>query len=110
MLAPWLEDPHQLQRFAEVIDLSTALTLDRLLEPVLGPGASARNPEENDAAVPWLTPLKLGYRVHLTLELIPAHAARLSRLVAATGQPSPRRSGCPRDICSHPPGQNSSCK
>jgi hypothetical protein len=70
VLAPRLEDPHQLQRFAEVIDLSTALTLDRLLESVLGPGASARNPDENDADVPWLTPLKLGYRVHLTLELI----------------------------------------
>ena len=69
VLSPQLQGP-QLQRFAEVIDLSTALTLDRLLEPVLGPGACARRPQENDAALPWLTPLKLGYRIHLVFELV----------------------------------------
>lgn len=47
-----------------------ALTLDRLLEPVLGPGACNAPVEVNHAALPWLTPLKLGYHVHLALELL----------------------------------------
>ncbi len=70
LLAPRLHDPQQIQRFAETIDLTTALTLDRLLDAVLGPGACARPPEENEAALPWLTPLKLGYRIHITPALI----------------------------------------
>jgi len=46
------------------------LTLDRVLEQVLGPGASARDPRANEAAAPWLTGLKLGSRIHLVLELL----------------------------------------
>ena len=69
VLGPQLQHS-QLHRFAEAIDISIALTLDRLLESVLGPGTCSRNPEENEAAVPWLNPLKLGYRIHLVLELI----------------------------------------
>jgi hypothetical protein len=69
-LAPVLQDSQQTQRFAEAIDLSATLTLDRLLESVLGPGACSRPSEENEAAVPWLTPLKLGYRIHLALEFL----------------------------------------
>jgi hypothetical protein len=70
VLASELQDPQQVQRFAETVDLSFALTFDRLLEAVLGPGACSRPPEENEAALPWLTPLKLGYRIHLALELL----------------------------------------
>jgi hypothetical protein len=70
LLAPGLHDPHQVERFAQTIDLATMLTLDRLLEAVLGPGACSRPPEDNDAALPWLTPLKLGYRIHITLEFL----------------------------------------
>ena len=69
VIGPQLQDP-QLHHFAEAVDVATALTLDRLLESVLGPGACSRNPEENEAAVPWLIPLELGYRIHLVLELI----------------------------------------
>jgi len=70
VLASELQDPQQVQRFAETVDLSIALTFYRLLEAVLGPGACSRPPEENEAALPWLTPLKLGYRIHLALELL----------------------------------------
>jgi hypothetical protein len=38
------------------LEVSTALTLDRLLEAVLGPGACFRSPEEDEARLPWLTP------------------------------------------------------
>ena len=58
------------QRFAETVDLAAVLTLDRVLEQVLGPGASARDPRANEAAAPWLTGLKLGSRIHLILELL----------------------------------------
>ena len=60
----------QLRRFAETIDLATVLTLDRVIEQVLGPGACTRDPAENEAAAPWLAGLKLGYRIHLALELL----------------------------------------
>ncbi len=58
------------RRFAEAVDLAAVLTLDRVLEQVLGPGASARDPRANEAAAPWLTGLKLGSRIHLVLELL----------------------------------------
>jgi hypothetical protein len=58
------------RRFAEAVDLAAVLTLDRLLEQVLGPGASTRDPRANEAAAPWLTGLKLGSRIHLVLELL----------------------------------------
>ena len=70
LLAPVSHDSPQTQRCAEAIDLSATLTLDRLFESVLGPGACSRPSEENEAAVPWLTPLKLGYRIHLALEFL----------------------------------------
>lgn len=70
ILDPRPQDREQLKRFAESIDVTTALTLDRLLDPVLGPGACTRPPEANDAAAPWLEPLRLGYRIHLALELL----------------------------------------
>jgi len=57
-------------RCAQVIDLSTVLTLDRVLDHVLGEGAGAKDPSANDAAVQWLSPLQYGHRVHLTLELV----------------------------------------
>jgi hypothetical protein len=44
----------QVRRFAETADLTAALTLNRLLEQVLGPGACAREPAANQAAAPWL--------------------------------------------------------
>lgn len=62
--------PAQLDRFAETVDLTAALTLDRLTEQVLGPGASGRNPAVNETAAPWLAGLKLGYRIGLVLELL----------------------------------------
>lgn len=58
------------ERFAETIDLAVALTLGRVTEHVLGPGASARNPDANEAAAPWLAGLKLGYRIGLVIELL----------------------------------------
>jgi hypothetical protein len=58
------------RRFAAMVDLAAALTLGRVLDQVLGPGASARDPRANEAAAPWLTGLKLGSRVHLVQELL----------------------------------------
>jgi hypothetical protein len=58
------------ERIAESVDLAAVLTLDRVLEQVLGPGASARDPRANEAAAPWLTGLKLGSRIHLVQELL----------------------------------------
>ena len=57
-------------RTAEVIDLAAVLTLGRVLEQVLGPGAGARDPRANEAAAPWLAGLKLGSRIHLVQELL----------------------------------------
>ncbi len=61
---------HDARRIAEVVDLAAVLTLGRVLEQVLGPGAAARDPRANEAAAPWLTGLKLGSRIHLVLELL----------------------------------------
>lgn len=61
---------HDIQRLAGTVDLAAALTLGRVLEQVLGPGAAARDPGANEAAAPWLTGLKLGSRIHLVLELL----------------------------------------
>jgi hypothetical protein len=58
------------RRLAEAVDLAAVLTLDRLLEQVLGPGACTRDPRVNEAGAPWLTGLKLGFRVYLVLELL----------------------------------------
>jgi hypothetical protein len=66
--APLSDD--QARGFAETVDLAVVLTLGRLTEQVLGPGAGARNPVANQAAAPWLAALKLGYRVGLVLELL----------------------------------------
>lgn len=55
---------------AETIDLAMALVLGRVLEQVLGPGASARDPRANEAAAPWVAALKLGHRIYLTQELL----------------------------------------
>lgn len=57
-------------RCVEAIDLAVALTLDRVLEHVLGPGGCTRVPGDNEVAAPWLPALKYGHRVHLTLELL----------------------------------------
>jgi hypothetical protein len=57
-------------RLAESVDLAAVLTLDRVLEQVLGPGASARDPRANEDAAPWLAGLKLGSRIHLVQELL----------------------------------------
>jgi hypothetical protein len=57
-------------RFAEAVDLAAVLTLDRVLEQVLGPGAAARDPRANEDRAPWLTGLKLGSRIHLVQELL----------------------------------------
>jgi hypothetical protein len=57
-------------RLAESVDLAAVLTLDRVLQQVLGPGASRRDPRANEAAAPWLTGLKLGSRIHLVQELL----------------------------------------
>jgi hypothetical protein len=56
--------------FAEAVDLAAVLTLDRLLEQVLGPGACTRDPRVNETDAPWLAALKLGSRIHLVLELL----------------------------------------
>jgi len=57
-------------RYAETIDLAATLTLDRVLEHVLGSGACARSPRDNEKAVPWLRALTYGHRIHLSLELL----------------------------------------
>jgi hypothetical protein len=57
-------------RMAETVDLAAVLTLDSVLEQVLGPGASARDPQANETAAPWLGGLKLGSRIHLVQELL----------------------------------------
>ncbi len=61
---------HDRARFAETIDLAATLTLDRVLEHVLGPGACASDPRANALAVPWLTALTYGHRVHIVMELL----------------------------------------
>lgn len=66
----------QVRRFAETADLAAVLTLDRLLEQVLGPGACGRDPAANQTAAPWLAGLQLGYRIHLVLELLRLLAPR----------------------------------
>lgn len=66
-------------RYGETIDLAatlTLLTLDRVVEHVLGPGACARNPGDNEAAAPWLPALEYGHRVHITLEFLRLLPAR----------------------------------
>ena len=57
-------------RMAQTVDLAAVLTLGRVLEQVLGPGAGARDPRANEAAAPWLGGLKLGSRIHLVQELL----------------------------------------
>jgi hypothetical protein len=57
-------------RMAETVDLAATLTLDRVLEHVLGPGACARDPRANAVDAPWLTALAYGHRVHIALELL----------------------------------------
>jgi hypothetical protein len=57
-------------RYGDTIDLTATLTLDRVLEHVLGPVACARNPRDNEAAAPWLAALKYGHRVLSPLELL----------------------------------------
>ena len=58
------------RRLAETADLAAVLTLGRVLEQVLGPGAAARDPRANETAVPWLPGLKLGFRIHLVQEAL----------------------------------------
>ena len=55
--------------YGETIDLAATLMLDRVVEHVLGPGACARNPGNNEAAAPWLPALEYGDQVYVTLEL-----------------------------------------
>jgi len=62
--------PAQAYQFAETIDLAVVLTLDRVAGQVLGPGACTRDPAQNEAAVPWLGGLTLGYRIQLARELL----------------------------------------
>lgn len=61
---------HDRARFAETVDLASTLTLDRVLEHVLGPGACAKDPHANALAAPWLAALTYGHRVHIALELL----------------------------------------
>jgi hypothetical protein len=42
----------QVRRYAETIDLAAVLTLGRVTEHVLGPGAGARDPAANEAVAP----------------------------------------------------------
>ena len=63
-------DQHEARRFADTVDLAVVLTLGRVTDQVLGPGASARDPAVNELAAPWLAALKLGYRIGLVLELL----------------------------------------
>jgi hypothetical protein len=58
------------RRLAEAADLAAVLTLGRVLEQVLGPGAAARDPRANETAAPWLPGLKLGFRIHLVQEVL----------------------------------------
>ena len=60
----------QARQFADTIDLAAVITLGRVTEQVLGPGACARDPAANLAAAPWLAGLTLGYRIHLARELL----------------------------------------
>ena len=60
----------QVRRCVETIDLAAVLTLGRVTEHVLGPGAGSRDPAANEAVAPWLAGLKLGYRIGLVLELL----------------------------------------
>jgi hypothetical protein len=69
-------DEGRARRFTEIIDVTTALTLNRVTEHVLGPGASARHPTMNTADAPWLAGLKLGYRIGLVLELLRLSASK----------------------------------
>lgn len=62
--------PEQAQQFAETIDLAVMLTLGRVTEQILGPGACSRDPAANEATAPWLAGLTLGYRIHLAQELL----------------------------------------
>jgi hypothetical protein len=55
---------------AETVDLAVVLTLGHLTDQVLGPGSGARHPVANQIAAPWLSALKLGYRIGLVLELL----------------------------------------
>jgi hypothetical protein len=57
-------------RMAQTVDLAAVLTLGRVLEHVLGPGAAARDPRANETAAPWLGGLKLGSRIRLVQELL----------------------------------------
>ncbi len=61
---------HDRARLAETVDLAATLTLDRVLEHVLGPGACAKDPFANVLVAPWLNALKYGHRVHNALELL----------------------------------------
>lgn len=60
----------QARQFAETVDLAVVLTLDRVVDQVLGRGACARSPAGNEAAAPWLGGLTLGYRIALARELL----------------------------------------
>ena len=61
---------HECTRLAETVDLTTTLTLDRVLEHVLGPGACTTDPRANALTAPWLAALTYGHRVHIALELL----------------------------------------
>lgn len=60
----------EVSRFAGVVDTAAVLTLDRVVEQVLGPGACAKGQEENEATAPWLAALRYGHRVHVAQELL----------------------------------------
>jgi hypothetical protein len=59
-----------LPRAGSSIDIAVALQFGDVLEHVLGPGAAGRLPSENEAQLPWIETLKLGYHVHLVLEFL----------------------------------------
>lgn len=62
--------PAQARQFAETIDLAVVITLGRVVDQVLGPGACGHDPGGNETAAPWLAGLKLGYRIQLAQELL----------------------------------------
>ncbi len=70
LLSGHLLSEHDRIRFAQTVDLAATLTLDRVLEQVLGPGACAADPRANALAAPWLAALTYGHRVHIALELL----------------------------------------
>jgi hypothetical protein len=70
LLARHRLDDLQRALYARTVDLTATLTLDRVVEHVLGPGACGRDPQANAISAPWLAALTYGHRIHIALELL----------------------------------------